>query len=210
MPQWPVPCSQVGLGWAERLSQEGRARSGESPSVHIRLPPPCLLSVLALAGPRWPPPPCLTPLRPTRVDGDSLSPALSACTVLFSHCPCCHPRPRPHAITLSFCLWLSPFPLSSLLSSPSSFLGFCSSLPPCHSLHLRPELPSLSCLVAPFPLPFCRGLPPTAAPLPLIFSYPSPRCPWPVPLAPSRPLSPLLWLPDTGKPRGARPSQVHW
>lgn len=52
---WPS-LPGLGLGWVERLSQEGRALLGESLSVHIRPPPP--VSCLS-----WLPPPRLTPLR---------------------------------------------------------------------------------------------------------------------------------------------------
>lgn len=51
-PWWLAPQPLIwflGMGWAERLSQ-----GGESPSVGIRPPPPCLLSVLPWPGLRWP------------------------------------------------------------------------------------------------------------------------------------------------------------
>lgn len=186
------------LGWVERLSQGGRTWSGESPSVHIRPPPPCLLSVLA----GWallaaaPTPPRLTSL--CVLPELTVTPLSTTCL----HCPFSHSvsfapsTPPPtlcHPFILSLCLWLS------LASAPS--------LPPYHSLHLRPELPSLSgnpgspCLCWGLPLPLSLLLLFT-----LIFSYPSPCCLLARPIS----VSPLLSGSQTlGSPEGPSRSDVH-
>lgn len=175
--------------------------------MHIRLPPPCLLSVLALAGPCWPPPPRLTPLCVLpELTPTPLSTASLCCTFLpVSSLP---PPPPP---------MLSPF---RSVSGCHCFPSHLSSLPPWASallsllsLHLGPELPSLSCLVTPSPCLSVGASPPTvtATPLTLIFSYPSPRCPWPVPLAPSQPLSLSFLAPRHWESqRSPSKSEAHW
>lgn len=204
----PVLPGQAGVGGEAESGREGPV-GGEPLRAHpapTPVSPVCPGSGWALLATT---PTSDTSVCPTRVDTDS--PLHCQPVLYFSPSVFFAATPSPHAITLSFCLWLSLFPLSSLLSSP---LGFCSSLPPCHSLHLGPELPSLSCLVTPSPCLSVGASPPTvtATPLSLIFSYPSPRCPWPVPLAPSQPLSLSSFLAPRHweSQRSLSKSEAHW
>lgn len=170
------------MGWAERLSQ-----GGESPSVGIRPPPPCLrLSSLQAPRAAATPPPCLTPL--------CVLPKLKLPPCPFSPLLLL-PPPPPHPLSLLFSRcscrvspWLFISPLSPFSPLPPLSLNPFSS---------GPQLPSLS------PLPILSfGVPPPPL-FTLIFSYPSPLS-WPTR---RRLLSRLVSLPG---PAGRSRSGVHW
>lgn len=191
---WPS-LPGLGLGWVERLSQEGRALLGERLSVHIRPPPP--VSCLS-----WLPPPRLTPLcvLPKLTGTPRTS---NAC--LLSPLSCFSPStPTFLSITLSFCLCTS---LAVIVYPSLFFLGVCLLSLPHHSLSFP------HCLMSPFPLPFCWGLPSLchSCLFALMFSYPSPCCLGQPPSYPSQSLSSLLWLPNPGSPEETSSRlEVHW
>lgn len=170
------------MGWAERLSQGGRAQLGEPP-MGIRPPPSCLLSALASSVGRSPCPhrPCLTPRCPAKLPALPAPPAgLSPRSCLLS---------SASLLGFPLCTSGSPCLPITLLPLPwpplSFFLGLCHLLS-LLSLSVPQSLSEHHCRCLPVPV---GSVPPALLLLVLTLIFSPPPAPgslsWPAPLTPS-------------------------